>query len=109
MKVVKKPVEVDAWKVTDLINTYVTRGHEGLPESIGSAYEDGVIDFPSGLLGLANGKPERIDVVTLEGIMQAPHGWWLVRGTLGEFYPVRADAFWQTFTEVDHEPRVVTG
>lgn len=108
MKVVKKPVEVDAWKVTDLINLYITRGHEALPEPVCSAYEDGILDFPSGMLGLSNAKPERIDVVTLEGIMQAPPGWWLVQGTRGEFYPVRSDAFWDTFVEVDHEPRLIS-
>lgn len=109
MKVQKRPITVDAWRVTDLINEYVAHGYEGLPEPIASAYEDGIIDFPSGLLGLANAKPERIDVITLEGIMQAPHGWWIVKGSVGEFYPVRNDAFWETFDLPDPEPRLISG
>lgn len=95
MKYVKKAIVVDAWKVTDLINRFANNGVAALPEPVADAYLNGTIDFPTGFI---HHQPERLDVITLEGIMTAHHGWWLVQGTRGEFYPVRADAFADTFT-----------
>jgi hypothetical protein len=98
VKFVKKPVTVDAWAVTDLIDRFAQGGVDALPEPIAAAYDDGRLEFPSPFLG--DFSVERIDVITLEGIMQANHGWWLVLGTRGELYPVRADAFRDTFSPV---------
>lgn len=106
MKFVKKPVIIDAWSVSDLIRRYEDRGAEGLPEPIAAAYEDGRIDFPSGLIG---SPPSRIDVITLEGIMQANHGWWIIKGVQGELYPCKGSIFKDTYTAVDYEPRLVSG
>lgn len=40
-------------------------------------------------------QPEDHDLAisTLEGVMHADSGWWIIRGTKGEFYPVRDDIF----------------
>lgn len=42
-------------------------------------------------------KDHTLAITTLEGIMQAGPGWWVVRGVEGEFYPVRDDIFAATY------------
>ena len=100
MKFRKKPVTVDAWRVTDLINRFALNGLEALPEPVCDAYENGVIDFPTGFVGKP---PDRIDVITMEGIMQANHGWWLIRGVAGELYPCEGAIFSQTYEAIPDE------
>lgn len=46
---------------------------------------------------------EHIAIRTLEGVMAARPGWWIIRGVKGEFYPCAPDVFAQTY-EVIGEP-----
>ena len=41
-----------------------------------------------------------IGIQTLEGVMQANPGDWIVRGVKGEFYPVKPDIFEATYERV---------
>ena len=107
MKFVKKPVVVDAWPVTELLNTFATRGVEGLPGEVADAYLEGSLEFPSPLIGKA--QLDRIEVTTLEGVMVARHGWWLIMGIRREFYPCEGDIFRASYDEVDHEPHLSIG
>lgn len=34
---------------------------------------------------------------TLEGVMEAKVGWWVLRGSAGEFWPVREDVFSKSY------------
>lgn len=36
-------------------------------------------------------------IATLEGVMQAKPGWWIIRGVAGEFYPCDPEIFEQTY------------
>lgn len=45
------------------------------------------------------GKPERIEIDTLEGTMLALPGDWIIRGVKGEFYPCKPDIFAATYEE----------
>lgn len=38
-------------------------------------------------------------IATLEGLMRAPVGWWIIRGVAGEFYPCAPDVFAATYQE----------
>jgi hypothetical protein len=96
VRFVKKPIVVEAWEVTDLINRWNAYGVNGLPLSVAEGYENGLLEFPTPFLG--DFSVERLDVITPEGIMQARHGWWLVRGIKGEFYPCRDDVFETTYS-----------
>lgn len=42
-----------------------------------------------------------IHVETLEGTLEAHHGDWIVKGTRGEHWPVRADIFAETYEPVE--------
>jgi hypothetical protein len=41
--------------------------------------------------------PYYIDIPTLEGVMTADEGDWIIKGVKGEFYPCKPDVFEQTY------------
>lgn len=41
-----------------------------------------------------------IDIETLEGVMRADLGDWIIKGTHGEFYPCKPDVFATKYEEV---------
>ncbi len=45
--------------------------------------------------------PAHMLIPTLEGVMRADIGDWIIRGVQGEFYPVRGDIFQATYDEVE--------
>jgi len=44
---------------------------------------------------------EYLEIVTLEGIMRAQHGDYIIKGVKGEFYPCKPDVFEQTYELVE--------
>ena len=44
--------------------------------------------------------PDRIQIPTLEGVMRAELGDYIIRGVKGEFYPVKDEIFRMTYEEV---------
>jgi hypothetical protein len=40
-------------------------------------------------------------IATLEGVMQAKPGDWIIKGVQGEFYPIKASIFHETYEEVE--------
>ena len=58
---------------------------------------------------LEDGKPERVRegsdfflmIPTLEGVMKAEHGDWVIKGVKGELYPCKADIFEATYEPVE--------
>ena len=79
MKFRKKPVVVDAWQNLD---------DNGWPQWLG---EVDVGREPGGVI-LIN---------TLEGVMRAEMGDWIIRGVAGEVYPCKPDIFEQTYEPLE--------
>jgi hypothetical protein len=52
-------------------------------------------------LGQAAARPGGIGLRTLEGIMKASYGDWIIRGVAGEFYSCKPDIFEQTYEAAD--------
>ena len=46
-------------------------------------------------------KAEWISIPTLEGVMRADVGDWIIRGVAGEFYPVKDTIFQETYEAVE--------
>lgn len=46
------------------------------------------------------GMTHSISIVTLEGVMYALAGDWIIRGVVNEFYPCKPDVFEQTYEPV---------
>ena len=81
MKYRKMPVVIDAWELkydTDCINDLLA--------IIGDAAHQG----PDG----------SIKIKTLEGVMTAVTGDYIIKGVHGEFYPCKPDIFKETYEEV---------
>jgi hypothetical protein len=45
-----------------------------------------------------------LNIVTLEGVMRADPGDWIIRGVKGELYPCKPDIFAATYEPVDPLP-----
>lgn len=45
---------------------------------------------------------EGIAIPTLEGVMRASRGDWIIRGVRGEYYPCKPDIFADTYDSVEH-------
>ena len=94
----KKPVEIeamqflgvgDASRVIDWILSSggTTRWHEASPAH----------DY------LGDEALEHLSIDTLEGVMRAKVGDWIIRGVKGEFYPCKPDIFAATYEPVCDE------
>ena len=46
-----------------------------------------------------------VDIETLEGVMRASPGDYIIRGVNGEIYPCKADIFEKTYEKVEQEGR----
>lgn len=88
MKVRKKPVEVEAWHVNDIIELYFLLA--ALPDPVAEAVANGTIIV----------KNDHISINTLEGDMIGQQNDVLIRGVKGEFYPCKANIFSETYEVV---------
>lgn len=84
----KKPVEIDAARVGDLIDSGFGRDFKFLPDWVRDAYEAGVIVAPT---------RDGFTIKTLEGDLHATRADMLIRGVKGELYPCKIDIFQETY------------
>lgn len=84
----KRPVVVEAEKVSDLIDG--ARRNWALPEWMRKACA----------LGDAFFLPDAILIRTLEGEMRGDQDDWIIRGVHGEIYPCKPDVFEATYEPV---------
>ena len=45
-----------------------------------------------------------LSILTLEGVMDAKPGWWIIRGVKGEFYPCDPEVFEASYLRMDLHP-----
>ncbi len=83
MIVRKKPVEVEAYQLTEDTAGMLADWCKGLLVKRGDNFE------PS------------IQIMTLEGVMTARKGDWVIKGVAGEFYPCAPDIFNKTYEIVE--------
>ncbi len=96
LKFRKKPVEIEAVKVADLI-ACASKNWAGLPDWIVAAYESpNFIDFRTGIVFAA----DHVVITTLEGEMRGDMDDWIIRGVKGELYPCKPDIFEATYESV---------
>jgi hypothetical protein len=90
MKFRKKPVVIEAMQ----FNKNDGSGYEILNWANNLIYAD---DPKAPWIGWVN---DRIRIPTLEGVMDATPGDWIIRGRKGEFYPCKPDIFEATYDPV---------
>lgn len=44
---------------------------------------------------------QELDIYTLEGVMTASEGDWVIKGIKGEFYPCKPDVFEETYDRIE--------
>ena len=96
----KKPVEIEAMRfdrgTATAVHWWIEHNTQGVFDPTADELPgSGVaIDPATGFLLIA----------TLEGVMQAKPGDWIIRGVAGEFYPCKPDIFEQTYEPAEPHP-----
>lgn len=90
MKFRKKPVVIDAWQ-------WDGRSEEGAP----GWFVEGRKNVFSGKPGSILRNYNQLQILTLEGMMYASTGDWIIRGVKGEIYPCKPAIFAQTYEPVE--------
>lgn len=67
--------------------------------------KDKVTEFLGSDTDYATGS--KIEIATLEGVMTANIGDWVIRGLKGEHYPCKPDIFEKTYEEIKDEAPIV--
>ena len=83
----KKPVVIQAVQFNDTA--------ESIEELVKFVGDDINIDYGT--------KPPTLKIATLEGVMEAKVGDYIIRGVNGEFYPCKPDIFEKTYDQVVDE------
>ena len=84
MKYKKKPVVIEAIK---------WNGEQSFDE----LYEFANANPNNRVVGMLNGRSDVAEIVTLEGVMQANPGDYIIKGIKGELYPCKPDIFEMTY------------
>jgi hypothetical protein len=88
-KYTKKPVTIEAIQFADDTDTISNiHGFMGAEKTCVS-YEDPTTPY--------------LKIPTLEGVMKANVGDWIIKGVKGEFYPCKPDIFEATYTKADSD------
>lgn len=86
MKFRKKPVVIEAWRVSELLRLAAS-DWKGLPPQVSAAYERGEVVFAC----------DSISIRTLEGVMVGAPDDFVICGVKGELYPCKPDIFERTY------------
>lgn len=81
----KRPVEVDA---ADALKA-AAHAWSDLPSWLAEAYENCTVFF----------EHDCVSIKTLEGVMRAEPGDWIIKGVKGELYPCKPDVFAATYED----------
>lgn len=90
MKFRKKPLVIEAFQVPQDLDSWDFHDY---PDWMRRAIDEGVVDesfFPC----------SHLKIETLEGVMVAKEGDWIIRGVAGEIYPCKPDIFEATYEAV---------
>lgn len=90
MKFRKKPVVIDAIQI-DPKAEHPFAAAMAFTKELGTAR----------VVTTQDGQPVSLHIHTLEGIMQADLGDWIIKGVKGEFYPCKPDIFDATYERVE--------
>lgn len=83
MKYVKKPIEIEAIQFLDTVER-IKEIHDFMGKDFSIAYSENPV----------------LKIPTLEGVMIASVGDYIIKGVHGEFYPCKPDIFEETYEKV---------
>ena len=79
MRFIKLPVEIEAELLTQATQERIVDWIKSQSDRAVGSWHDG------------------ITIETLEGMMRAEYGDWIIQGVVGEFYPCKPDVFEKTY------------
>lgn len=86
----RKPVEIEAVKVLDLLRHDAGTGVQQSPDWVEEARKDGVLE----VYGID------AEIITHGDTMRVDLNDWIIRGVDGELYPIKDDIFRETYEAV---------
>lgn len=96
----KRPIVIEAWQYRP--GNDLARAIMGAPRWLIDAIHNKDVQQATDPMG--EEIPRCLFVSTLEGVMRASAGDWIIRGVKGEFYPIKDSIFRETCEPVgDHE------
>lgn len=97
----KKPVEIEARRLEGS-NAEMHAVYQWIEQNTEGSFEPYTDPTPASGVSI---DPETgfYLVATLEGVMQAKPGDWIIRGVQGEFYPCKPDIFEATYEPVEED------
>lgn len=102
----KKPVVIEAVQVTAADYNHATRQWDGSPFSDVPIWLTGALS--EGQITVCEDSREQdyatFKIETLEGVMEANPGDWIIRGVEGELYPCKAAIFEQAYEPAEAQP-----
>jgi hypothetical protein len=93
-KAMKKPLVVDVWEID---------GSDQWPEWASGDLNYIVKNTERSASGIGINRKAFLRIETLEGIMDAQLGDFLIKGIKGELYPCRRDIFLETYEAVEND------
>lgn len=101
----KKPVEIEAMQwdgtpegATPIINWVLENGGAARWDE---PHDEIRHELPDGTVQGCPASPGGLFIDTIEGIMRADTGWWVIRGVEGEFYPCKPSVFAESYDDPD--------
>jgi len=89
MKYKKKPVVIEAIQF------------DGMNSLVINEFTKGLASPTDDSLGHSNWSEKKLRIPTLEGLMIANAGDYVIKGVKGEFYPCKPDIFEMTYDKID--------
>ena len=87
MKYIKKPVVIEAFRI----------GIDYIPDWFMDRVSDNTIILHGKSNGFEHYDDTNCDIQTLEGVMHANYGDYIIKGVKGEIYPCKSDIFEETY------------
>ena len=95
----KKPVEVEARQIVGTDAEIHSNVYKWIEENTQGSFDAHAAEIPASGVSI-DPTTGFILIATLEGVMQAKPGDYIIRGVQGEFYPCKPDIFEQSYEEV---------
>lgn len=102
MKYRKRPVEIEAMQLVG-DNADMFAVYQWVEEHTQGSFAHDTIAVPASGVSIDPATGFML-IATLEGVMQAKPGDWIIRGVQGEFYPCKPDVFTATYEPVEQAP-----
>ena len=91
----KKPVVIDAWQLVGT-NAETHAVYQWIEANTQGSFDPLTEEIPASGVSIDPATGSFL-IATLEGVMQAKPGDWIIRGVQGEFYPIKDSIFRETY------------